>query len=151
MGLVTLPASGRTLAIMHAMEEEFVWIGAQVQPEEGGQFTPDSLYAQPLIAFESGSGTRTLIDGWFEARGLAVSPVMQLGSIEAIKRMARAGLGYSIVPRMAVEHADDREGLRVQSLTPVLRRQLAIVMRQDKILSKGMTVIIRLLQREHER
>lgn len=151
MGLVTLPASGRTLAIMHAMEEEFVWIGAQVQPEEGEQFTPDSLYAQPLIAFESGSGTRTLIDGWFEARGLAVSPVMQLGSIEAIKRMVRAGLGYSIVPRMAVEHADDREGLRVQSLTPVLRRQLAIVMRQDKILSKGMTVIIRLLQREHGR
>ncbi|AVU51769.1 LysR family transcriptional regulator [Enterobacter hormaechei] len=151
MGLVTLPASGRTLAIMHAMEEEFVWIGAQVQPEEGEQFTPGSLYAQPLIAFESGSGTRTLIDGWFEARGLAVSPVMQLGSIEAIKRMVRAGLGYSIVPRMAVEHVDDREGLRVQSLTPVLRRQLAIVMRQDKILSKGMTVIIRLLQREHGR
>ncbi|MCP5792806.1 LysR substrate-binding domain-containing protein, partial [Klebsiella pneumoniae] len=80
-----------------------------------------------------------------------VSPVMQLGSIEAIKRMVSAGLGYSIVPRMAVEHADDREGLRVQSLTPVLRRQLAIVMRQDKILSKGMTVIIRLLQREHGR
>ena len=76
---------------------------------------------------------------------------MQLGSIEAIKRMVRAGLGYSIVPRMAVEHVDDREGLRVQSLTPVLRRQLAIVMRQDKILSKGMTVIIRLLQREHGR
>ena len=32
-----------------------------------------------------------------------MTPVMQLGSIEAIKRMVRAGLGYSIVPRMAVE------------------------------------------------
>jgi DNA-binding transcriptional LysR family regulator len=32
------------------------------------------------------------------ASGRDISPVMQLGSIEAIKRMVRAGLGYSIVP-----------------------------------------------------
>ncbi len=64
----------------------------------------------PLIAFEAGSGTRELIDGWFRASGRDISPVMQLGSIEAIKRMVRAGLGYSIVPRMAVAHHDDRQG-----------------------------------------
>lgn len=72
---------------------------------------------------------------------------MQLGSIEAIKRMVRAGLGYSIVPRMAVAHHDDRQGLRVQSLTPVLHRQLGVVMRQDKILSKGIGEMLRLLRR----
>lgn len=77
---------------------------------------------------------------------LAIAPVMQLGSIEAIKRMVRAGLGYSIVPRMAVEHAADREGLSVMSLEPVLQRQLAVVMRQDKILSKGIAAIIRIIQ-----
>lgn len=71
---------------------------------------------------------------------------MQLGSIEAIKRMVRAGLGYSIVPRMAVDLAADREGLCVMSLTPVLQRQLAVVMREDKILSKGIAGIIRILQ-----
>jgi DNA-binding transcriptional LysR family regulator len=71
---------------------------------------------------------------------------MQLGSIEAIKRMVRAGLGYSIVPRMAVENVADREGLCVRSLNPVLHRQLGIVMRQDKILSKGISEMIRLLR-----
>ncbi len=71
---------------------------------------------------------------------------MQSGSIEAIKRMVRVGLGYSIIPRMAVACAEDRQGLCVQSLTPVLQRQLAIVMRQDKVLSKGISEIIRLLQ-----
>jgi len=75
-----------------------------------------------------------------------VEPVMQSGSIEAIKRMVRVGLGYSIIPRMAVACAEDRQGLCVQSLTPVLQRQLAIVMRQDKVLSKGISEIIRLLQ-----
>ncbi|MOA42578.1 putative DNA-binding transcriptional regulator [compost metagenome] len=73
---------------------------------------------------------------------------MQLGSIEAIKRMVRAGLGFSIVPRMAVQHAADREGLTVGSLDPILHRQLGIVMRQDKILSKGMAEVIRLLRQE---
>jgi DNA-binding transcriptional LysR family regulator len=145
LGLVTMPVSGRGLDVTPVLDEEFVCITAQQAytclP------TPEALYALPLIAFESGSGTRALIDDWFQASGLRPEPGMQLGSIEAIKRMVRAGLGYSIVPRMAVEQASDREGLCVQSLTPVLHRQLAIVMRQDKILSKGISGIIRLLQK----
>lgn len=145
LGLVTMPVSGRGLEITPILDEEFVCISAQ---EEECVPTPDSLHTLPLIAFESGSGTRTLIDGWFQASGLQPEPVMQLGSIEAIKRMVRAGLGYSIVPRMAVEQVADREGLCVLSLTPVLHRQLAIVMRQDKILSKGISGLIRLLQQE---
>ena len=98
-----------------------------------------------LVSREAGSGTRDLIDRWFRSAGLAVTPVMQLGSIEAIKRMVRAGLGYSIVPRMAVERVEDRDGLRVHSLAPRLYRQLAVVMRQDKIVTKGIAEMLRLL------
>lgn len=146
IGLVTLPASGRALEVMPLLDEEFVLIISQAQDEEIAQFSPQILHALPLIAFESGSGTRDLIDGWFKACDLEVCPVMQLGSIEAIKRMVRAGLGYSIVPRMAVENVADREGLSVRSLNPVLHRQLGIVMRQDKILNKGISEVIRLLR-----
>lgn len=146
MGLVTLPASGRALDVTPVLDEEFVFIASWEQREMFAALTPEMLHAQPLIAFESGSGTRALIDGWFDASGLALAPAMQLGSIEAIKRMVRAGLGYSIVPRMAVEQVADREGLDIRSLTPVLQRQLAVVMRQDKILSKGIVGIIRLLR-----
>ena len=146
MGLVTLPVSGRALDVMPVMDEEFVFIASREQQAAFRDFTPAVLHVHPLIAFESCSGTRALIDGWFAAQGLAIAPVMQLGSIEAIKRMVRAGLGYSIVPRMAVEQNDDREGLCVMSLTPMLQRQLAVVMRQDKILSKGIAAIIRLVQ-----
>lgn len=146
IGLVTLPASGRALEVMPLLDEEFVLIISQAQDEEIAQFSPQILHALPLIAFESGSGTRDLIDDWFKACDLEVCPVMQLGSIEAIKRMVRAGLGYSIVPRMAVENVADREGLSVRSLNPILHRQLGIVMRQDKILSKGISEVIRLLR-----
>lgn len=146
LGLVTLPASGRSLAVTSLLDEEFVFIFARDGDELPSPLTPEQLHALPLIAFEAGSGTRELIDGWFRAAGLLVAPVMQLGSIEAIKRMVRAGLGYSIVPRMAVEQPEDRHGLFVQSLTPGLHRQLGVVMRQDKILSKGIGEMLRLLR-----
>ncbi|MGF3807159.1 LysR family transcriptional regulator [Enterobacter mori] len=151
MGLVTLPVSGRALDVMPVMDEEFVFIASQGQQAMFTDLRPDALHTLPLIAFESGSGTRALIDGWFEASGLTIAPAMQLGSIEAIKRMVRSGLGYSIVPKMAVEQKADREGLCVSSLSPVLQRQLAVVMRQDKILSKGISGIIRILQQHPER
>lgn len=151
MGLVTLPVSGRALDVMPVMDEEFVFIASQAQQAMFTDLRPDALHTLPLIAFESGSGTRSLIDGWFEASGLTIAPAMQLGSIEAIKRMVRSGLGYSIVPKMAVEQKADREGLCVSSLSPVLQRQLAVVMRQDKILSKGISGIIRILQQHPER
>ena len=147
LGLCTLPANGRSLAVMPVLEEEFVCIFSDGQDELPWSLTPEILQSLPLIAFESGSGTRDLIDGWFLADGRAIAPVMQLGSIEAIKRMVRAGLGFSIVPRMAVEHPQDRIGLNVHSLTPLLHRQLGIIMRQDKIISKGIAEILRLLQK----
>lgn len=146
LGLVTLPVSGRNLEVTPVQREEFVLIIAPQPKEYSLQATPDGLVAQPLIAFEQGSGTRDLIDGWFQRAGVQAKPEMQLGSIEAIKRMVSAGLGYSIIPRMAVEATRDREGLHVYSLTPPLYRQLAVVMRQDRVFSKGIAEIVRLLQ-----
>lgn len=143
IGLVTLPVNSRQLVVSHCRDEEFVLIC-----RAGEQITacsPESLHALPFVAFEAGSGTRALIESWFASSGLNVSPVMESGSIEAIKRLVSAGLGVSIVPKMAVENARDREGLAVCSLTPALHRQLAIVMRPDKILSRGIAEVVRLL------
>ncbi|MEB6378666.1 LysR family transcriptional regulator [Leclercia adecarboxylata] len=146
LGLVTLPAAGAALAIAPVMDEEFVFIAAEEQQGQSDTLSAEKLQDQPFIAFSAGSSTRLVIDAWFQASGVDAQPVMQSGSIEAIKRMVRVGLGYSIIPRMAVACAEDRQGLCVRSLTPVLQRQLAIVMRQDKILSKGISEVIRLLQ-----
>ncbi|WP_039029699.1 LysR family transcriptional regulator [Leclercia adecarboxylata] len=146
LGLVTLPAAGSALAIAPVMDEEFVFIAAGEQQAQFDTLTAEHLQDRPFIAFSAGSSTRLVIDAWFQASGVEAQPIMQSGSIEVIKRMVRVGLGYSIIPRMAVDCVEDRQGLCVRSLTPVLQRQLAIVMRQDKILSKGISEIIRLLQ-----
>ncbi len=79
LGLVTLPVQGRSLAVTAMLDEEFVTIYASRETEMPAVYTPAELQAQPLIAFEAGSGTRDLIDRWFRSAGLAVTPVMQLG------------------------------------------------------------------------
>lgn len=146
IGLVTLPVTSKILHVTPVMQDEFVLISAASLHAETLAFTPARCAENPLIVFESGSGTRQLIESWFLAAGVELNPVMELGSIEAIKRMVRAGLGYSIVPRMAVNLAEDRDGLNVHSLEPALYRTLGRVMRQDRVINRGIHEVIHHLE-----
>ena len=146
LALVTLPAAGRSLSISPLLEDEFVAIFSAEQPELPHKVTPASLTSLPLVVFEAGSGTRMLIDEWYLQAGLRVKPVMELGSIEAIKEMVAAGLGYSIVPAMSVAATHHRRGLRVESLQPPLTRTLGIALRQDKPVGKALRQVLDALQ-----
>lgn len=146
LALVTLPAAGRSLVITPLMDDEFVAIFSADEPRVPDSMTPTALADHSMVVFEAGSGTRLLIDEWFFKAGLRLKPVMELGSIEAIKEMVAAGLGYSIVPRMSVTAEHHRRGLQVRALTPVLSRTLGIVLRQDKPVSKALRQVIEALQ-----
>jgi DNA-binding transcriptional LysR family regulator len=139
MGLVTLPAPGRMFQVTPVLEDEFVAIfpvrdSASI-PE---QVTPQALSPWPLVLFEPGARTRRLVDDWFEVAGVACKPFMELGSTEAMKEIVAAGLGCAVLPKLAVSGAGHRDALVVRSLTPHLARDLAIVMRRDKPLSRGL-------------
>ncbi|AJC18153.1 LysR family transcriptional regulator [Pandoraea sputorum] len=146
IGLVTLPAAGRSLHVTPVLRDEFVAIAPANDNTWGDEVTPHTLAAAPMVAFESGSSTRLLIDDWFLQAGLRMRPVMALGSIEAIKEMVAAGLGYSIVPKMSVNAVHHRRGLRISTLTPELTRTLAIVVRQDKPLTPGLRKVLSALE-----
>lgn len=146
IGLVTLPAAGKSVSVNPLYRDEFVVIMEEdLSARSMKALSPDDLLSLPLIIFESGSGTRALIDEWFRHAGQLASPVMELGSIEAIKRMVRSGLGYSIVPRIAVAAPEECEGLSVYPLTPPLQRTLGTVMREDRIVSRGMNEVLKKL------
>lgn len=146
LALVTLPAAGRSLSISPLLEDDFVAIFSAEQPDLLHKVTPESLSSLPLVVFEAGSGTRMLIDEWYLQAGLRVKPVMELGSIEAIKEMVAAGLGYSIVPAMSVAANHHRRGLRVEQLQPPLTRTLGIALRQDKPVGKALRQVLDALQ-----
>jgi DNA-binding transcriptional LysR family regulator len=139
MALVTLPAPGRMFQVNPVMEDEFVAI---FPARDAGAIpdvvTPQSLAGLPLVLFEPGARTRRLVDDWFEAAAVAAKPVMELGSTEAMKEIVAAGLGCAVLPKLAVSGAGQRDALAVRSLTPRLLRDLALVLRRDKPLSRGL-------------
>lgn len=142
LALVTLPAAGRALAAMPVLEDEFLAIGrADVAPLKA-RVAPADLGALPLVLFEPAANTRKLVDRWFAADGLQPQPVMELGSVEAMKEMVAAGLGYAIVPGMSMTGRGAHPGLKTSRLNPRMHRTLAVVLRRDKPVSKALRVVL---------
>ncbi len=142
LALITLPATGRNVLITPLLQDEFVAIFPVAHPDLPMELSPGVLSEYPLVVFESGSSTRFLIDSWFQQAGITSNPIMELGSIEAIKEMVAAGLGFSIVPRMSLAKHTQSHGIVHRSLFPPLERTLGIALRQDKPLTKGLQKVI---------
>jgi DNA-binding transcriptional LysR family regulator len=158
LGLVTLPPKtrsqslGRALDVTPLLDDEFVAIfpvqkGAPKAMKLTDPATPAMLMQQPLVIPEPGGNTRSLIDGWFADAGQVPKPGMELDSVEAIKQLVGAGLGCSVLPGMALATPEARKGLQVCALKPKLTRQLALVLRRDKPLSRGLRETLAALRR----
>jgi DNA-binding transcriptional LysR family regulator len=142
LALVTLPAAGRMFDVRPVVDDEFVVIGAKDMrlPRE---ITAAELARLPLMLYEPGATTRRLIDEWSMAAGIAFQPIMELGSVEAMKELIGAGLGCGILPRMALRRQHASTPFIVRSLRPKLKRTLGLVLRRDKPLTKGVRETIR--------
>ena len=145
LGLVTMPAAGRSLEVRPVIDDEFVAI-APAGMRLPARLTPAALAKQPVLAFEPGGNTRRIADEWFARAGVEPRTVMSLGSVEALKEMVGAGLGCAILPQMAVRRERDQGALQVRPLTPRLHRRLAIVVRRDKPLYRPLGAAVELIQ-----
>lgn len=146
LALVTLPAAGRNLDVTPLIDDEFVAVTAQDGVDLPRRVSPKALARLPMIMFEPGAQTRLVADQWFFRGGVEMKPTMALDSVEAIKRLVGAGLGCAILPAMALQEKSDRARLIVRQLSPRLHRKLAIVVRRDKILHRGLRETLRALR-----
>jgi len=67
--------------------------------------------------------------------------MMELGNVEATKRIVGAGLEWPIVPSTAIR-GDTDTTILVRRLKPSLKRQLGTVLRQDKVRDPAMRATI---------
>ncbi|MGV2101599.1 LysR family transcriptional regulator [Rhizobium sp. 21-4511-3d] len=144
LAVVTLPASGRSLEVEPFYEDELLAVAPRGSDmPEGG---PDAAFLQQkVMMLYDGGNTRETTDGWFADAGLKAEPVMEFGSVEAIKELVAAGLGWSILPSLALRR--DRAGyLATSPVKPRLVRQLGIVMRRDKHLTRGLREVVKCLR-----
>ena len=91
-----MPAPGRMFDVTPVLEDEFVAIASADAVKLPGKITPANLSKLPLVLYQSGANTRVLINQWFMQAGVSLKPIMELGSVEAIKELVGAGLGCSI-------------------------------------------------------
>jgi DNA-binding transcriptional LysR family regulator len=144
-GLVTLPRALHRGLARHRLRRDELMALMPAATAVDGAVTPAQLAAQPLILYESGGDTRGIVDAWFRDAGLSPRPIMELGSVEAIKVLVGSGLGASVLPGLAL----DRQipGTRQRPLRPAVARELGLVMRKDKILDRGMQALTGAVER----
>ncbi|RKP48218.1 LysR family transcriptional regulator [Trinickia fusca] len=141
VGLVTMPVSGRSLDVTPVMNDEFVLI-APADMTLPARITAAALATRPAILYEQGGNTRRITDEWFARSGTKITPIMSMGSVEAIKAMVSAGLGCAILPALATGNLPSAGEVVIRSLSPRLHRRLASVVRRDKRLYAGLSDVL---------
>jgi DNA-binding transcriptional LysR family regulator len=127
VALVGARLPDRRLHFQAFAEDEVILVAAPDLPEAAKRrLTAAELRRAPLLLREEGSGTR-LATRRFE-RDADAPPVLEIGSAEAIKRCALAGLGLAFVSRHAArdELADGRLVIVATPGTPVRRKMHAV-------------------------
>jgi len=141
--LVTLPAPGRMFAVEKLLDDEIVAVFPPgLDPPR--MASAAALVGLPVLLYEPGGNARRVIDDWFGRAGVALKPVMELGSIEAIKELVAAGLGCGLLPRLAIREGEGSE-VTARPLAPPLYREIGLVLRRDKVPDHGLCELVRVL------
>ncbi|MGB9738523.1 LysR family transcriptional regulator [Chloroflexus sp.] len=126
-------------------DDELVVIAAPDHPlARRAHLTEADIIGAPFVLREPGSGTREVMEQALAERGITVQSVMELGSTEAVKHAVSAGLGLSIVSKVAIQMeiiAGRLTILRIPSL--MIQRRLSRVRLIDRPQSQALTAWLR--------
>jgi len=138
MGFIEGPQTHPDLLVRRWLSDEMVIVGAATHPLARGTASTRQLAAASWILRELGSGTRQAADDWLLEHLGPLRVDCELGSTEAIKRLAAAGLGLACLSRHAVAPELERGTLvELRTRLPAAPRRLAIVTRRDKRLGRA--------------
>jgi len=105
------------------------------------------LRKEKFILRELGSATRSTIASHLQRSNLAAHTVMELENPESVKKAVQSGLGIAFISKFAVEielRAKTLVAVRIHGLD--IRRELKIVHRKDKHLSRAAQTFISMAQ-----
>ncbi len=103
--------------------------------------------AEPVLMREQGSGTREVIEAALGKKGVEITPLMTLGSTEAIKRSVSAGVGVSFVSSLTIQQELQDHRLATVALKGFrLERSLHVVQARDQSVSAAVRAFLELLE-----
>ncbi len=147
IGFIEGDSSLPSLVTEVCCEDELQVVCAPAHPLAKQRHIAPKLLAQhPYVSREPGSGTREVSDRYLLKNGLApetLSPVMELGSPEALKGLLATGFGFAIMSRATVINETRLGQLVGIPLSPRMVRKLSVVYPKQKFHS---TVITQFLE-----
>ena len=142
-GVVSLPVSDSRLTVVPIHRDELVVITAPHHPlAKSKSVTLEAVAKYPLVMPEGGR-TRDALEQLLHDRKLKPNLAMELDSSELLKRFVAADVGVGFVARSNVQE-DLKAGMlaAIPLADATVRRDLALVFRKDKALSRAALAFI---------
>ena len=142
-GVVSMPIKDKRYTVVPIHRDELVVITPVKHPLAGrSQATLAEIAQYPLLLPKLGR-TRDTLEALFHEQHLKPIVSMELDSSELTKRFVAADVGISFIPRSNVAEDVKSKTLSALKITDaVLQRDLALVFRKDKALSRAALAFI---------
>ncbi len=142
-GVVSLPVSDNRLTVVLVHRDELVVIAPPKHPISKLREVPIAEVAKcPLLVPKSGH-TRDALESLFDERRLKPNYSMELESSELLKRFVAADVGVGFIARSNVVEDVKAGALAAIAIADAqIRRDLALVFRKDKALSRAALAFI---------
>ncbi|WMY75549.1 LysR family transcriptional regulator [Buttiauxella selenatireducens] len=140
-GMVIDPIQASDLDCEVVLSEPFLLLCRNDHPfATQAQVSWQALQGANLVLQDYASGSRPLIDGALMRQGIEANIVQQIGHPATLFPMVEAGIGISVLPALALPLPQGRP-LVVRPLVPVVDRQLMLVRRKNRSLSRAAEAI----------
>jgi DNA-binding transcriptional LysR family regulator len=132
------------------LPDELILVAAPGDPlAVGGPIQPRDLADASFLVREVGSGTRAVVERAFARWGVTPAVAMEIGHTEAIKQAIAAGLGVSILSRLAVARELVAGALvHIPIAAEPIRREFLLVRRRAARPSRAGSAFLAILAQE---
>lgn len=141
LAVVTLATHHSSLEAQVILEEDLLLGVAPGHPFAGRESVAlEEAVGEPFVLYREGYGLRESVLSACDQAGFRPRVVLDGGETETVLRLCAAGLGVTLVPRLALDGSPDRPiGIPVRSPTP--RRTLALAWRDERYLTRAARVL----------
>lgn len=154
LGIVGVKPVNPQLEAMPFMEDHLIAVSSPSLIKEDS-ITLDRLTGYPMILREEGSGTRREVEKILDLKGYRLenfSTAGIFGSSDAIREAVKAGLGFSVISRLAVQEELARGVLKEIKLKDIrMKRNLYIIMHKKRTLPFPYLKFLEYLKEESKR
>jgi LysR family transcriptional regulator, hydrogen peroxide-inducible genes activator len=144
LAIIRLPARRTDLEARFLLRESLVLLlppGHRLSSRRSADLA--EVQQEPFVAMKRPHGLRELMETVCRRAGFEPRVAVETGQLGTVVGMVVAGVGVTVVPRMAAGH----EGRRVQIRDPHAYRDLGVIWRQGQSLAPAATAFLDMLRR----